>query len=146
MNQKSIIVLLCLVNILLMTGIIQSRTMIKEQRSFHGYIEKMFEGILTGCNLAEQSKFQYVTLTAYTGKKLTATMQKPVSGWTVAISDDLIKKGWLGRKVYIDGHGVFQATDRLGGYNSKWIDIYAPNKKHAIKFGIKKQIMACVLE
>ena len=53
---------------------------------------------------------------------------------------------WLGRKVYIDGQGVFKATDRLGGYNTKWIDIYAPNKKHATEFGIKKQVMACVLE
>ena len=138
MNQKSIIILLCLVNILLMAGIIQYQALIGEVRK----ATIVFEQAVS----IEQSKFQYVTLTAYTGKKLTATMHKPVSGWTVAISDDLIKKGWLGRKVYIDGQGVFKATDRLGGYNSKWIDIYASNHKYAVNFGIKKEVMACVLE
>lgn len=60
-------VLLCLISILLTAGIIQRKALITEFRLVRGLFEQAVS--------IESSKFQYVTLTAYTGKKLTATMQ-----------------------------------------------------------------------
>ena len=45
---------------------------------------------------------------------LTATMEKPVPGWTCAISRDLVQAGWLGRRIYIPGLGVRYAADIMG--------------------------------
>ena len=68
-------------------------------------------------------------------------MNKPISGWTCAISRDLIAKGWLGKKIYITGIGVRFASDIMGkSVNGKKIinqidvlvgknDIYKQTKK-----------------
>jgi hypothetical protein len=45
---------------------------------------------------------------------LTATMEKPIPGWTCAISRDLVKAGWLGRRIYIPGLGIRYASDIMG--------------------------------
>lgn len=125
-------------------------TLVKEQRTSREFTEKLLEGILIGLNLEAHSRTQSVTLTAYAkytnSNELTAIGKKPIAGQTIAISDDLIMKGWLGRKIYIRGFGVFKATDVMGGYNKQWIDIYMPNRKQAERFGIKLDVTACVLD
>lgn len=116
--------------------------------SIHGLTREVCKFRLAVEELAtiEDAKFQYVTLTAYTGNT-TATMKKPRSGWTVAVSDSLFEKGWLGRKIYIDGHGVFEAQCRTAStVKGNVIDIHAPNKKYAMNFGIRQNVKAVVLD
>ena len=99
---------------------------------------------------------QIVTLSAYHPKSKginsdktpnrTATMQKPIAGYTLAISDELFKMGWLNKKIYIDGWGVGQATDRMGkNIKGKQIDVCSPSLKYAKEFGIKKDVQVVVL-
>ncbi|MDY0219426.1 MAG: hypothetical protein RBR14_08785 [Candidatus Cloacimonas acidaminovorans] len=78
----------------------------------------------------------------------TATMQTPVPGWTCAISRDLVRAGWLGRRIYIKGLGVRYASDIMGkSVNGKiiekQIDICVGKKDvwgQAKKFGKSKEI------
>ena len=103
-----------------------------------------------------QSDYQIVTVTAYHPKSKginsdahpnkTALMKKPISGYTLAVSTELVELGWLGKKIYIDGWGVGRATDRMGkSVKGKRIDICAPSLKRAKKFGIKKNVLSIVL-
>ena len=78
----------------------------------------------------------------------TATMQKPVPGWTCAISRDLVNAGWLGRKIYIKGLGIRYAADIMGKAANgkpiqKQIDICVGKKDvktQAKKFGLTHEI------
>jgi len=78
----------------------------------------------------------------------TATMQTPVPGWTCAISRDLVRAGWLGRRIYIKGLGVRYASDIMGkSVNGKiierQIDICVGKKNvwtETKKFGKSKEI------
>jgi len=103
-----------------------------------------------------QSDYQIVTVTAYhpnsrginsdAHPNKTALMKKPISGYTLAVSTELVELGWLGKKIYIDGWGVGRATDRMGkSVKGKRIDICAPSLKRAKKFGIKKNVLSIVL-
>ena len=66
----------------------------------------------------------------------TATMTKPISGYTIAISKSLFKKGWLGHKVYVEGWGVFKIEDRMDkSIEGDCIDICIGTKKEAILRG-----------
>jgi len=96
---------------------------------------------------------QKVTVTAYhpnskginsdRNPARTATMKRPIAGYTLAISDELFHLGWLGKKIYIDGWGVGRATDRMGAsIKGKCIDICFPSLKSAKKFGIKRGVLA----
>lgn len=84
---------------------------------------------------------------------LTATMENPIPGWTCAISRDLVKAGWLGRRIYIPGLGVRYASDIMGkSVNgktiTKQIDICVGQKNvwtEAKKFG-KTHEIATILE
>ena len=107
-------------------------------------------------NLLEADN-QIVTLSAYHPKSRginsdrdpsrTATMKRPVPGYTLAISDELFDLGWLGKKIYINGWGVGKATDRMGNsVKGKQIDICAPSLILAEKFGIKTDVQAIVLD
>ena len=76
----------------------------------------------------------------------TALMKKPIAGYTLAISNELFELGWLGKKIYIDGWGVGKATDRMSHtVKGKQIDICAPSLKVAKNFGIKKDVIAVIL-
>ena len=76
----------------------------------------------------------------------TALMKKPIAGYTLAISNELFELGWLGKKIYIDGWGVGKATDRMShAVKGKQIDICAPSLKVAKNFGIKKDVIAVIL-
>ncbi|MBW2569710.1 MAG: hypothetical protein JRE47_10170 [Deltaproteobacteria bacterium] len=76
----------------------------------------------------------------------TATMTRPIAGYTIAISDELFYDGWLGCKVYINGFGVFHAKDRMDkSVTGKQIDICAPSKKIADRLGVKYDVIAVKL-
>jgi len=100
---------------------------------------------------------QKITVTAYhppssginsdKNPNRTATMKRPVPGYTLAISVELFNLGWLNKKIYINGWGVGKATDRMGSsIKGKHIDICFPSLKAAKKFGIKKNILAVLLQ
>ena len=104
-----------------------------------------------------ESEHQYVTVTSNhppsrginsdKDPERVATMKKPVPGYTLAVSDELFNIGWLGKKIYIDGWGVGKATDRMDHtVKDKRIDICAPTLKWAKEFGIKKNVMAVILD
>lgn len=83
------------------------------------------------------------TITAYSDDSketdfdpdITAIMEGPVSGWTCAVSKDLI--GWLGARIYIENIGIKRVNDVMNGRWSKRIDIFIGDKKKAQKFGKK---------
>lgn len=78
--------------------------------------------------------------------KHTATMTKPVVGWTVAVSDELFYDGWLGLKIYLDGFGVFKTKDRMdSSVGGKQIDICVASKEIADRLGIKNDVIAVKL-
>jgi 3D (Asp-Asp-Asp) domain-containing protein len=94
-----------------------------------------------------------VTLTAYHPwsnginsdgyPQTTATMTMPVVGRTCAISSELVKRGWLGKKIYIEGVGVFKAEDRMNiNLNGLRIDLCMGSLEEALNFGKKKNILA----
>jgi len=80
-------------------------------------------------------------VTAYTNRvkecnsdnKRTAILEKPIAGWTCAVSQDLIH--WLGGRVYIKGIGVRRVNDLMNARYSKSVDIYMGKVKDAKTFG-----------
>ena len=93
---------------------------------------------------------QTVTVTAYTPSKdecdndpdITASM-KQIRPGTIAVSRDLFKAGWVfGKKVYIDGYGVFEILDLMHERWTKRIDIVMFSKAGARQFGKKDRIAA----
>jgi len=75
---------------------------------------------------------------------MTATMTKPRSGITIAISTSLVEKGWLSRRIYIDGYGMFIAEDRMSTeLKGNRIDICAPTLAYALKKGRIRNVLAC---
>jgi len=100
---------------------------------------------------------QRITITAYHPKSgginsdktpdRTAIMRKPIAGYTLAISTELFNMGWLNKRIYIDGWGVGKATDRMSiSIKGKHIDICFPTLKAAKKFGVKRNILAVLLQ
>lgn len=87
------------------------------------------------------------TLTAYSATvdqtdsdpHVTALMERPVVGGTVAVSHDL--KRYLGNKVYISGHGVFRVNDLMNKRYSKRIDLFVKDRQTAINFGKKEDVL-----
>lgn len=72
----------------------------------------------------------------------TATMTKPTVGRTIAISTSLVKRGWLGKRIYIDGYGVFVAESRMAvDLPGNRIDICAASEDIAFKNGIKHNVL-----
>jgi len=94
-----------------------------------------------------------VTLTGYhpwsnginsdSDPQTTATMTIPVAGWTCAISSELVNKGWLGKKIYIEGIGVFKAEDRMNrNLSGLRIDVCLESQQKALDFGKKNDVLA----
>ena len=76
----------------------------------------------------------------------TATMTFPVAGWTCAISSELVNRGWLGKKIYIEGIGVFKAEDRMNcDLNGLRIDLCMGSLRQALDFGKKDNVLAITL-
>lgn len=82
-----------------------------------------------------------VEISAYTARpqetnddpQNTTLMQKPVPGWTIAVSQDL--KFLLGKRVYIPGHGVRLVNDLMNRRYETTIDILVGNVKQANEIG-----------
>jgi 3D (Asp-Asp-Asp) domain-containing protein len=91
-------------------------------------------------------------LTAYTARPEecnddvdnTAIMQTPVSGWTVAVSRDL--KGWLGKRVYIEGFGVRLVSDLMNARYTNSIDILVADLPTAKRIGVRKNVLVTLVE
>jgi pyrimidine operon attenuation protein/uracil phosphoribosyltransferase len=64
----------------------------------------------------------------------TTTMQTPVPGWTCAISRDLVRAGWLGRRIYIKGVNLTDARARIGDMLLEGIWEQAVKKNAKLKF------------
>jgi len=92
-----------------------------------------------------------LTATAYSPEKSqtddtpyqTAIMTRPKKGWTVAVSRDLM--GYLGRRVYVKGMGVFRVEDLMAKRFKKSIDFFFDSKREAVKFG-KRKVEAVFLD
>ena len=82
--------------------------------------------------------------TAYTARveecdptpEVTAIMEPPVPGWTVAVSHDL--KHWLGKTVYIYGLGVRRVNDLMNVRYENAIDILVGTVPEARRFGVRE--------
>lgn len=76
----------------------------------------------------------------------TALMNEPIAGYTAAISTALVRKGWLGKKIYIEGLGVFLCHDRMSSrLIGERIDICVGSKKEALENGIQKNVFVSVI-
>jgi len=93
----------------------------------------------------EQDYFSNMTVTAYTASKdetddtpyKTALMERPVSGWTCAVSRDLLR--FLGDMVYIEGIGVRRVNDLMNERFEKRIDVFVGTKEQAREIGKKER-------
>jgi len=85
-----------------------------------------------------------VTMYGYTAREKetnndptnTAIMEKPIPGWTIAVSHDL--KFLLGKRVYIPGRGVFYANDLMNERHTMSIDILFGTVEEAKRFGVQE--------
>lgn len=89
---------------------------------------------------------QQVIVTAYTACPRetnndpgnTASMRKPRKG-IIAVSRDLFYSGWsFGKKVYIEGVGIYEIQDLMNERFEKRLDILLGTKKQAKQFGIRQ--------
>ena len=94
-----------------------------------------------------------VTVTAYNPTTdqcdedplIAASMRKVRSG-TIAVSRDLFDQGWVfGRKVRIEGLGIFEINDLMNKRFTQRIDIFMWDEGQARQFG-RKNIKAALLE
>nr|WP_321259671.1 hypothetical protein [uncultured Pseudodesulfovibrio sp.] len=99
------------------------------------------------------SPVRTVTVTAYNPTTdqcdadplIAASMRKVRSG-TIAVSRDLFDQGWVfGRKVRIEGYGIFEINDLMNKRFTQRIDIFMWDEGQARSFG-KKNIKAALLE
>ncbi|GAB6060240.1 3D domain-containing protein [Desulfonatronum parangueonense] len=105
--------------------------------------------VLAGYKAANTHRLR---LSAYTARpeetnddvENTAIMQTPRPGWTVAVSHDL--RGWLGKRVYIEGFGVRIVSDLMNARFSKSIDILVPDVDTAISIGVKRNVLVTLIE
>lgn len=94
-----------------------------------------------------------VTVTAYNPTTsqcdedplIAASMRKVRSG-TIAVSRDLFDQGWVfGRKVRIEGLGIFEINDLMNKRFTQRIDIFMWDEDQARQFG-KKNVKVALLE
>lgn len=127
-----LIIAVCTSILIIMTVV---KTDLQETREIVEQNQEMIKGQLQ----AETYKTD-VVITAYTNAtnetnsdEYTALMEKPVSGWTCAVSHDL--KHFLGKKVYIEGHGLRYVNDLMNRRFSNRIDLYVGKKSEAREIG-----------
>jgi len=99
-----------------------------------------------------RSPVRTVTVTAYNPSTdqcdadplIAASMRKVRSG-TIAVSRDLFNQGWVfGRKVRIEGLGIFEINDLMNKRYTQRIDIFMWDEDRAKEFG-RKNIKAALL-
>jgi phage FluMu protein Com len=62
---------------------------------------------------------------------------------TVAVSRDLFWAGWtFGRRVYIEGHGVFEINDLMNQRYERRVDVFQWSKEKAKAFGAVERRVA----
>lgn len=91
-------------------------------------------------------------LTAYTARpeetnedeENTAIMQYPRPGWTVAVSRDL--RGWLGKRVYVEGFGVRFVGDLMHPRHVQSIDILVGEVAEALAIGVIDDVFVALIE
>ena len=91
-------------------------------------------------------------LTAYTARpeetnedvENTAIMRTPRPGWTVAVSHDL--RGWLGKRVYVEGFGVRFVGDLMHPRYSKSIDVLVADVDEALAIGVIQDVFVTLIE
>jgi len=109
------------------------------------YIYQLSEKKPTQQNIAISEPTSLICfITAYTNSiketnsdnQNTATMEKPIAGWSCAVSRDLIH--WLGGRIYIKGIGVRYVNDLMNKRFEKSIDLFMGEVKQAKEFGRQK--------
>jgi len=103
--------------------------------------------------LEEQNRpVAVVTVTAYNAEvaqtdadpDVAASMRRVRPG-TIAVSRDLFDRGWVfGRKVRLEGLGIYEINDLMAARHGKAIDIFIGSPQAAIAFG-KRRIRAALL-
>ncbi|MBU1228342.1 MAG: 3D domain-containing protein [Proteobacteria bacterium] len=103
--------------------------------------------------LQEQTKpVATVTVTAYNADPsqtdsdpdIAASMRRVKPG-TIAVSRDLFDRGWVfGRKVRLEGLGIFEINDLMAARHNRAIDIFLYSNSKALAFG-KRRIKAALL-
>jgi 3D (Asp-Asp-Asp) domain-containing protein len=92
------------------------------------------------------SPVRELELTAYTPtvrqcneEPLIAASMRKVRLGTVAVSRDLFEQGWVfGKKVYIQGHGIFEINDLMNRRFDNSMDVFMWEEKKALEFGRKR--------
>ncbi|MBN2140352.1 MAG: hypothetical protein PHV85_04325 [Desulfovibrionaceae bacterium] len=93
-----------------------------------------------------------VTVTAYNPSQdqcdedpfVAASMRKVRAG-TVAVSRDLFDQGWVfGRKIRIDGLGIFEINDLMHSRFRRRVDVFMWDKDQALAFG-KREFKVALL-
>jgi 3D (Asp-Asp-Asp) domain-containing protein len=76
-----------------------------------------------------------------------AASMRPVREGTVAVSRDLFWAGWtFGRRVYIEGLGVFEINDLMNERFERRIDVFQWSKQKALAFGAVERRVALLGE
>ncbi len=103
--------------------------------------------------LAQRQRVKQVTVTAYNptvdqcdeDPYVAASMRRVRSG-TIAVSRDLFSQGWVfGRKVRIEGLGIFEINDLMNKRFSNRVDVFMWDHDQAVAFG-KQKIEAALLD
>lgn len=101
---------------------------------------------------AQNKPVAIVTVTAYSAEPsqtdsdpdIAASMRRVRPG-TVAVSRDLFDKGWVfGRKVRIEGLGIYVINDLMAARHGNSIDIFIGNAQQCQAFG-KRRVHAALL-
>ncbi|MGE4291041.1 MAG: 3D domain-containing protein [Desulfovibrio sp.] len=104
-------------------------------------------------NLLQSKRVKSVTITAYNPREeqcdedpLVAASMRKVRTGTVAVSRDLFDQGWVfGRKVRIEGLGIFEINDLMNRRFSRSIDVFMWDEDQATAFG-RRQARAALLD
>ncbi|WP_022663032.1 3D domain-containing protein [Paucidesulfovibrio longus] len=96
--------------------------------------------------LLESKRVKSVTITAYNPSEdqcdedpLVAASMRKVRTGTIAVSRDLFDQGWVfGRKVRIEGLGIFEINDLMNKRFSRSIDVFMWDENQATAFGRRK--------
>lgn len=93
-----------------------------------------------------------VTVTAYNADpaqtdsdpEIAASMRRVKPG-TIAVSRDLFDRGWVfGRKVRLEGIGIYEINDLMATRHNRAVDIFIHSNSQALAFG-KRRIKAALL-
>ncbi|NCD11264.1 MAG: hypothetical protein EOL93_01825 [Epsilonproteobacteria bacterium] len=91
-----------------------------------------------------------LTVTAYSNTRaqcdsdpnVTASMTKPRPG-IIAVSRDLFNQGWVfGRRVHIEGLGIYEIADLMSKKHKNRIDVFIGHEKKASEFGKRNLTVA----